>query len=31
LGSRKWCESNIVKSPLKILWYKKSQPNKEQL
>jgi len=24
LGSRKWCESNIAKNPLKILWLKKS-------
>jgi two-component system CheB/CheR fusion protein len=24
LGSQKWCESNIAKSPLKILWLKKS-------
>jgi two-component system CheB/CheR fusion protein len=23
LGSRKWCESHIVKSPLNILWHKK--------
>jgi two-component system CheB/CheR fusion protein len=27
LGSRKWCESNIAKTPLKILWLKKSVNN----
>jgi two-component system CheB/CheR fusion protein len=25
LGSREWCESHIAKSPLKILWHKKSE------